>query len=103
MTNNPRKPLGEFFQCRPIHSSHKLCPVNLVDGQNMVLVEDESVALVHTVQSRFHQGIINDTSQEVAVTLGNPDPEIFTPTAGWDMLFGQRYQRCGMIVSQDRF
>lgn len=42
-------PLGQFFQVSHIHPSDKLLSVDVVDGKDVVLVEDDLVPLLQPV------------------------------------------------------
>ena len=44
-----------------IHSSDKLVPVNIMNGKDVIFVENDFVALVQSVEPSFHKWIIHDT------------------------------------------
>ncbi|MCA9135488.1 MAG: hypothetical protein KDB00_01980 [Planctomycetales bacterium] len=59
-------PLSQFLQVGHVHPDDKLLSMDVVNGQDVVHVEDYLIALIQLVQSSFHESIIHDATEETA-------------------------------------
>lgn len=59
-------PLRQFLQIGHFHSEDKLLPVDVVNGQDVILVEHDLVTLLQPMKSGFDERIVHGASKDTA-------------------------------------
>lgn len=85
-------PLSQFFKIINVHPSDKLLSVDVMDGKNVILVEDDLVSLIQSMQPSLDEWIVHDASEEARRPFFQSNPEIFSPATGWNSLLGKRHE-----------
>jgi hypothetical protein len=56
--------LSQLFKVGHIYTSNKFLPMDVMHGEDVVLMEDKLVALLQPVQSSLDQRVIHDATEE---------------------------------------
>ncbi len=73
------KPLSQYLQIHLVHPQNKLPSMDVVDGKDVVLVKDDLIAIVQSVQPSFVQRVVHDRIEELPITFCDLSPEVLSP------------------------
>ena len=55
--------------------------MDVVDGEDVIFVEDDFIALMQSMQASLVQRIVHGALEELPVTLHDLNPEVFSPAS----------------------